>query len=107
MPKFIRFQSCSQSLQTAALADTSQVLEQRTPLGRAASAPILVMAVAALAAAAHAIPQACAAYDVVWAAVMPLGAALCLLEVDLTDLARCEQSGVQTAAWYGMGLLNK
>jgi uncharacterized membrane protein len=66
-----------------------QALGRQPWVGRVASAPILVMAVAAVAAAAGAIPLTCAAYDVVWSALMPLGAALCLLEVDLTDLARC------------------
>ncbi len=69
-----------------------QALEQRTRLGRIASAPVLVMALAAGVAAGHGIPTACAVYDVVWSHVMPLGAALCLLAVDLTDLARQESS---------------
>jgi hypothetical protein len=86
-----------------------QALERQPWIGRAASAPILVMLVAALASAAQAIPQTCAAYDLVWSALMPFGAALCLLEVDLTDLARCFESSFvqvweQPAGW-SRGLL--
>lgn len=72
----------------AVISAVGQSLEQQTPLGRVASAPVLTMGLAAAAAAAHAIPTACSLYDVVWSSVMPLGAALCLLEVDLTNLAR-------------------
>lgn len=65
-----------------------QTLERRTPLGRVASAPVLTVGLAAVSAAAHVIPKACSLYDVVWSSIMPLGTALCLLEVDLTNLAR-------------------
>jgi hypothetical protein len=77
----------------------AQALERQPWIGRVASAPILVMAVAALASAVHAIPRTCGAYDLVWSALMPFGAALCLLEVDLTDLARCLEQLPYVQVW--------
>ena len=35
------------------------------------------------------VPTACSQYDFIWSVVMPLGAALCIIEVDLADLRRC------------------
>lgn len=46
------------------------------------------MTVAAAAAACGVLPTACVVYDSVWEWVMPLGAAMCLVEVDVTDVAR-------------------
>ena len=83
------FRHCTLVAANGGCSQHLQALERQPRIGRVASAPILVMLVAALASAAQAIPQTCAAYDLVWSALMPFGAALCLLEVDLTDLARC------------------
>jgi len=56
--------------------------------------------VAAAAATCGAVPTASTVYDSIWAWIMPLGAALCLVEVDVTDVARLWSSvGPTTIAW--------
>ena len=60
-----------------------QVLEQRTSFGSALSAPLLSLLLALLLSAGGVLPTDTAAYDMIWTYVMPLGAALYLLESDL------------------------
>ena len=60
-----------------------QVLEQRTSFGSALSAPLLSLLLALLLSAAGILPTETSAYDMIWIYVMPLGAALYLLESDL------------------------
>ena len=60
-----------------------QVLEQRTSFGSALSAPLLSLLLALLLSAAGILPTETSAYDMIWTYVMPLGAALYLLESDL------------------------
>ena len=54
-------------------------------MGAVLSAPLASMLLALCAAAAGVLPTASAAADAIWAFVMPLGAALYLLESDLTQ----------------------
>lgn len=61
----------------------SQVLEQRTSFGAALSAPLLSLLLALLLSAGGILPVSCPGYDIIWTYVMPLGAALYLLESDL------------------------
>lgn len=67
----------------SACAAGGQVLEQRTSFGAALSAPLLSLLLALLLSAAGILPTNNPAYDMVWTYVMPLGAALYLLESDL------------------------
>lgn len=60
-----------------------QVLEQRTSFGSALSAPLLSLLLALLLSAGGVLPTDSASYDTIWTYVMPLGAALYLLESDL------------------------
>lgn len=60
-----------------------QVVERRTPLGAVLSAPLVSMLAALALAVAGVIPTTSPAYDAVWTYIMPLAAALCLLESDL------------------------
>lgn len=69
----------------AVCAALGQLMESRTPLGAVLSAPLLSMVLALAAAAAGVLPTASTAADTVWAFLLPLGAALYLLESDLTQ----------------------
>lgn len=60
-----------------------QVLEQRTSFGSALSAPLLCLLLALLLSAGGVLPTDSSSYDMIWTYVMPLGAALYLLESDL------------------------
>lgn len=62
------------------------MVERRTPLGAVLSAPLVSMLLALAAAACGALPAASAAANTIWAFLMPLGAALYLLESDLSQL---------------------
>lgn len=78
----------------------AQVAERRTPLGSLLSSPVAAMALALAASAAGLIPTAAPAYDAVWTYVMPLAAALSLLE---TDLRRLKDSAGPTLAAFVIG----
>ena len=65
----------------------SQILATRTAAGRFLSAPVLAMLAGMAAAAAGIVPPVSAVYDAVFSHVMPLAAALCLLEADLAECA--------------------
>lgn len=67
----------------SACAAGGQVLEQRTSFGAALSAPLLSLLLALLLSAAGILPTANPVYDMIWTYIMPLGAALYLLESDL------------------------
>lgn len=69
----------------ALCAALGQLLERRTPLGGLLSAPLLSMLLALAAAAAGLLPTASGVADAIWTYLMPLGAALYLLECDLTQ----------------------
>ena len=69
----------------ALCAALGQLLERRTPLGGVLSAPLLSMLLALAAAAAGLLPTASGVADAIWIYLMPLGAALYLLECDLTQ----------------------
>lgn len=69
----------------AACAAVGSVVERRTPLGAVLSAPLVSMLLALAAAAAGLLPVASGAADTIWTYLMPLGAALYLLECDLTQ----------------------
>lgn len=69
----------------AVCAALGQLVERRTPLGAVLSAPLVSMLLALAAAAAGVLPTASGAADAIWAFFMPLGAALYLLESDLTQ----------------------
>lgn len=60
-----------------------QVLEQHTKVGAALSAPLLSLLLALVLSAAGVIPVTSSTYDIIWTYLMPLGAALYLLESDL------------------------
>ena len=83
-----------------------QVTQDHTAAGKLLSAPVIALLLGLLGAAAGVLPVQCTAYDVVWQYVMPLAAALILLESDLREcallaapylhnllLVRCEYSG--------------
>ena len=61
----------------------TQVIERRTPLGAVLSAPLVSMLLALAGAAAGLLPAASPVYDCVWTYLMPLAAAMYLLESDL------------------------
>lgn len=65
-----------------------QGLEKRSPIGRVASAPVVVMTLAAVAAGVGVLPSSSDVYSHIWSYIMPMGAALCLLEADVADVAR-------------------
>ena len=67
----------------AVCAAASQVIERRTPVGAVLSAPLSAMLLALGAAAVGVLPCASPTYDAVWRFLMPLAAALYLLEGDL------------------------
>jgi uncharacterized membrane protein len=69
----------------AACAAAGQVVEQRTPVGAVLSAPLVSMLLALAGAALGWLPAASAAADAIWAYLMPLGAALYLLDCDLSQ----------------------
>ena len=69
----------------AVIGAASQVLERRTKAGVVLSAPLLATLLALLAAAARLIPTAAPAYAAIWAYFLPLGAALYLLECDISE----------------------
>lgn len=69
----------------AACAAVGQLVERRTPLGAVLSAPLVSMLVALAAAVAGILPLTSGAADAIWAVIMPLAAALTLLESDLTQ----------------------
>jgi uncharacterized membrane protein len=60
-----------------------QVVEKRTPFGAVLSAPLVAMIAALGLAMLGVIPTAAPTYDAVWVYLMPLAAALSLLESDL------------------------
>ena len=62
-----------------------QLVERRTRLGAVLSAPLVSMLLALVAAAAGVLPAASGVADTVWLYLMPLGAALYLLEGDLSQ----------------------
>ena len=64
------------------------MVEEKTALGQWISGVVLAMVAAGVLAFAGVIPVSCAEYGVIWDAVMPLGAALYLLEA---DVSRCVQ----------------
>lgn len=60
-----------------------QVLEQQTKIGATLSAPLLSLMLALTLSATGIMPVSSPTYDIIWTYVMPLGAALYLLESDL------------------------
>lgn len=76
----------------SACAAGGQVLEQRTSFGSAVSAPLLSLLLALALSAGGILPVTCPAYDVIWTYIMPLGAALYLLESDLRQLLSAASS---------------
>ncbi|KAH7618719.1 putative Uncharacterized membrane protein YjcL [Nannochloris sp. 'desiccata'] len=70
----------------AACAAVSQVIERRTRIGVFLSAPLLSTFLALLAAALNIIPTTAPAYDTIWTYLMPIAAALYLLESDISKL---------------------
>ena len=60
-----------------------QVLEQHTKVGSSLSAPLLSLMLALVLSASGVIPVSSTTYDIIWTYLMPLGAALYLLESDL------------------------
>ncbi|BFI30260.1 hypothetical protein MPTK2_3g10510 [Marchantia polymorpha subsp. ruderalis] len=67
----------------AACGAIGQLLEERTTWGGRLSAPLLAMGTAMLLSATGVIPCACPAYDMVFSTILPLAAALTLLETDV------------------------
>ena len=73
-------------MSTACIGDTCghivalQALEERTALGKRVSSTVLAIAAGAALSYLHLLPPASPTYDVVWSALMPLGAALLLLQ---------------------------
>jgi uncharacterized membrane protein len=70
----------------AAFAAISQIIERRTRLGILLSAPLLSTFLALIAASLKIIPTTAPIYDTIWTYLMPLAAALCLLESDISKL---------------------
>ena len=71
----------------------TQVLATGTAAGRFLSAPVLAMFAGMAVAATGLVPSVSPAYNTVSSHVMPLAAALCLLEADLAECARCRCTG--------------
>lgn len=65
-----------------------QGMEKRSPVGKVASAPVVVMILAAVAAGVGVLPPSSDVYSHIWSYLMPMSAALCLLETDVADVAR-------------------
>ena len=92
LPQFYQFVFCfilfsSLLYSIAACAALSQVIERRTKIGIYLSAPLLSTFLALAAAAVGIIPSSShAVYDTIWTFVMPLAAALYLLESDISEL---------------------
>lgn len=70
----------------AACAAASQLIERRTKIGVFLSAPLLATFLALGAATIGVIPTTAPAYDTIWTYIMPLAAALYLLESDISKL---------------------
>lgn len=68
----------------AVCAALSQVIERRTTLGTYLSAPLLATLLALGAAAAGIIPTTAQVYETIWSYLLPLAAALYLLECDIS-----------------------
>lgn len=68
------------------------MLEQRTSFGSALSAPLLSLLLALILSAKGILPVDNPVYDMIWTYVMPLGAALYLLESDLRQLLSAASS---------------
>lgn len=66
-----------------ACAATAQLIE-RTPL-HSLSPPLVSIALGAAASATSLVPTACAEYDIVWSYLMPVAAALYLLNANLSE----------------------
>ena len=64
------------------------MVERRTPFGAVLSPPLVSMLVALGLAVLGIIPTSCAAYEAVWTYLMPLAAALTLLQSDLRRWVR-------------------
>ncbi|KAG6553392.1 hypothetical protein Mapa_005127 [Marchantia paleacea] len=67
----------------AACGAIGQLLEERTKWGGRLSAPLLAMGTGMLLSGTAIIPSACPAYDMVFSTILPLAAALTLLETDV------------------------
>lgn len=67
--------------------DAWQVTQDHTAVGKLLSAPVIALLLGLLGAAAGILPVQCTAYEVVWQYVMPLAAALILLDSDLRECA--------------------
>ncbi|KAK9814234.1 hypothetical protein WJX72_002639 [[Myrmecia] bisecta] len=70
----------------ALCAAGGQLIERQTPVGRYVSAPLLSLLLALLLSATNVIPITSAVYDIIWTYIMPLAAALYLLESDLREV---------------------
>lgn len=77
--------TCAPCVDPPSSVAVAQLVERRTPLGAVLSAPLASMLLALAAAAAGVLPTASGAADAIWTYLMPLGAALYLLESDLTQ----------------------
>lgn len=63
------------------------MVQDRTAIGKLLSAPVIALLLGLGGAAAGLLPTQCVAYDAVWEYVMPIAAALLLLESDLRGCA--------------------
>ena len=84
---YIAATSAEESVVKCTAVDALQVTQDHTALGKLLSAPVIALLLGLLGAAAGILPVQCTAYDVVWQYVMPLAAALILLESDLRECA--------------------
>jgi uncharacterized membrane protein len=84
----IAVQTCAAFAALAATAAVSAQLEQRTALGRRASAPLLAMVLAAATSAALPSAGMAAAVGCVWHCVLPMALAMALLTTDLRQLGQ-------------------
>ncbi|CAM6088334.1 unnamed protein product [Calypogeia fissa] len=81
-------------------AAVGQVLETRTKWGSQISGPLLAMAAAVLLSGTGFIPSASPVYDMVFSTIMPLGAALTLLETNVWS-AFSDAGSTMKAFWFG------
>ncbi|KAK9844664.1 hypothetical protein WJX74_005288 [Apatococcus lobatus] len=81
-------------------AGIGKVVQDRTPLGQYVSALIITLLLTLTLASLGVLPVQSAAYDTIWQQLMPLGAALYLLE---SDLSRLKDVASPSLAGFGIG----
>eukprot|EP00899_Mesostigma_viride_P010872 jgi/Mesvir1/19787/Mv13082-RA.1 len=89
----------------SACAAAGQVLQERTAWGARLSAPVLAMTSGMALSSLGVLPASCAAYDTVWAVLMPMAVALSLLEHDLGSLFSSSGSALAGFAFASLATI--